>query len=114
MNNIVVSKIRSESPNKRNTAVKTYNYLYYIATREGVDLSQQSENETYLQYIHERPRSHGLFGNIETDDIDSVLSNVQRSKLYFEEYYLLMKGMPEILGFLIRKIGESIFLKPFP
>ena len=117
MNNIVVSKIRSESPNKRNTAVKTYNYLYYIATREGVDLSQQSENETYLQYIHERPRSHGLFGNIETDDIDSVLSNIkERSKkqVVFRGILSLDERDARDLGFLDKENWRKYLSQALP
>lgn len=66
--------------------------MHYIATREGVDLSQinriedmvnvnadlndygedligkEADNSTYLKYIANRPRSHGLFGNIDTDN----------------------------------------------
>ena len=117
MNNIVVSKIRSESPNKRNTAVKTYNYLYYIATREGVDLSQQSENETYLQYIHERPRSHGLFGNIETDDIDSVLSDIkERSKkqVVFRGILSLDERDARDLGFLDKENWRKYLSQALP
>ena len=117
MNNIVVSKIRSESPNRRNTAVKTYNYLYYIATREGVDLSQQSENETYLQYIHERPRSHGLFGNIETDDIDSVLSNIkERSKkqVVFRGILSLDERDARDLGFLDKENWRKYLSQALP
>ena len=77
----VISKIRCYSPNSRNTPIRNYNSLYYIATREGVDLtpdhSDPSDNETYMRYIHERPRSHGLFGNIDTHDINAVCTTVR-------------------------------------
>ena len=56
MHSKVISKIRCYSPNQKNTALRNYNYLYYIATREGVDLElltkklegSPSDNITYL------------------------------------------------------------------
>lgn len=78
----LVSKIRCWNPNKGGYTKKNYNYMHYIATREGVDLSQinriedmvnvnadlndygedligkEADNSTYLKYITNRPRSH--------------------------------------------------------
>lgn len=83
----VISKIRCYSPNHRSTPTRNYNNLYYIATREGVDLrpledelgpkNDVSDNATYVRYIHERPHSNGLFGNIETSDILSVCNMIR-------------------------------------
>ncbi len=95
MHSPLVSKIRCHNPNKHNSRVCNRNYLIYIATREGVDLSQtsydqslqaeilqmdelQSEqsdapNDLYIRYIAERPRSSGLFGNIMDDPV--ILGN---------------------------------------
>lgn len=83
MHSKVISKIRCYSPNSKNTPVRNYNYLVYIATREGVDLEPFQEesiadNETYIHYIHERPRSHGLFGNLETDDLSSICKTMRK------------------------------------
>ena len=88
MKSKVISKIRCHSPNQKNTPILNYNYLYYIATREGVDLypldqelsqdmTGSSDNETYMRYIHERPRSNGLFGNIDTSDVNAVCRNMK-------------------------------------
>lgn len=88
MYNKVISKIRCYSPNRKNTPIRNYNNLYYIATREGVDLhplndelqedmQKGANNELYLRYIHERPRSNGLFGSIETNDINAVCQQIK-------------------------------------
>ena len=36
-------------------------YAEYIATRDGVELMEPTTGGGYLEYIAERPRSHGLF-----------------------------------------------------
>ncbi len=43
-------------------------YLEYIGTREGVELLPSG----YMEYMAERPRSHGLFGDEDCVDIDAV------------------------------------------
>ena len=86
MHSKVISKIRCYSPNQKNTALRNYNYLYYIATREGVDLElltkklegSPSDNITYLKYIHHRPRSNGLFGSMDTSDINKLCSEIKQ------------------------------------
>lgn len=83
--NILVSKIRVQSPNLSKTKIMNHNYLLYIGTREGVDLTPSnsiedeinalSEEDYYIKYIDKRPRSHGLFGNLEKEkftDIDKL------------------------------------------
>lgn len=78
--NVLVSKIRCNNPNKKNTKLLNKSHLVYIGTRPGVDLSplenQESDNIGYLKYIDERPRSHGTFGNINVDDIDIVSKKI--------------------------------------
>lgn len=96
----VMSKIRCPHPNRKSTRVRNRNYLMYIATREGVDLtdtsldqnlteqalsienlddenmSTEAANNIYVKYIAERPRSHGLFGSSNVDVTDvKKLSN---------------------------------------
>lgn len=84
MKNIVISKIRAQNPNLHKTKMQNRNYVMYIATRPGVDLSPDVSSdtplETYVTYIHERPKSHGLFGDIVggTDDIDAVTKHMYR------------------------------------
>ena len=99
----LVSKIRVHNPNKRGSSKANTNYVTYIATREGVSLEQvkdvddllqvdgmmkkdldetvihqEANNEDYLEYMAKRPRSHGLFGNIDTDDLKAVAREVSR------------------------------------
>lgn len=81
----LISIIRCDSPNERGSSVHNRNYLIYIATRDGVDLtdvelerelknmerenqSDHADNEQYLKYIHHRPGSQGLFGNVDVSD----------------------------------------------
>lgn len=93
----LISKIRCHNPNKRSSSVANKNYLTYIATREGVDINdvqdvnalldgkveisddflyRQADDETYLKYMADRPRSHGLFGNIDVSDLENVAKQV--------------------------------------
>ena len=86
----LVSKIRCNNNNRPETAKRNRNYLVYIATREGVDLtdagqmelirplkedknlSSEAADAIYAKYISERPGSTGLFGNINTSDVPAV------------------------------------------
>lgn len=80
----LISKIRCHNPNLRSARHANRANLHYIATREGVDLTKISEerqdsamyhhasDEEYTRYMAKRPRSHGLFGNIETEDLKAV------------------------------------------
>lgn len=104
----VVCKIRCVNPNKKSTKARNYNLLHYIATREGVDLTRvrstvdaainsnvdfnakgeelvfdEATNDGYLKYMANRPRSHGLFGNIDTEnfsDVAKLLNEVSAEK----------------------------------
>lgn len=83
-NGPVISKIRVSNPNLKGSRIHNRNHLLYIATRDGVDLSdpllevdrEDSSNELYLKYINERPRSHGLFGNVDCSDIVNLANHV--------------------------------------
>lgn len=108
MYNKVISKIRCHSPNQKNTPIRNYNTLYYIATREGVDLAplseEESDNATYARYIHERPKSNGLFGqNIDTQDINAICShirNISKSHCIYRGILSLSEEDAKQLGFL--------------
>ena len=47
-------------------------YLKYIGTREGVELLPSG----YMEYMAERPRSHGLFGDKDNVDMDAVMKEL--------------------------------------
>lgn len=72
----VVSKIRVFDRSNKSYASANREYVKYIATRPGVDLSPMSDNYTYTKYIAERPRSSGLWGNIDTENYLDVASQV--------------------------------------
>ena len=95
----LISKIRCHNPNRTKSGICNRNYLTYIGTREGVDLTDpefekhiqeqliksdltndaddsymqsSAGNDLYVKYIAERPKSHGLFGNIDVADLTKV------------------------------------------
>ena len=47
-------------------------YLKYIGTREGVELLPSG----YMEYMAERPRSHGLFGDEDSVDMDTAMKEL--------------------------------------
>ena len=49
-------------------------YAEYIATRDGVELLNRSGQ--YMEYIAERPRSHGLFSNAESVGLEKTMEKV--------------------------------------
>lgn len=126
MQNIVISKIRCAAPNKRGTAVANINHLKYIATREGVDLSPSSKHDaeddttTYLRYIHERPRSHGLFGNLpdeQIDDIDTLCQNMyqlSKNKPIYKGIVSLAEEDAINLGYDDKKSWETMLNASMP
>lgn len=50
-------------------------YLKYIGTREGVEKFEQ-QSSGYMEYIADRPRSHGLFGDADEIDLDTAMREV--------------------------------------
>ncbi len=50
-------------------------YLKYIGTREGVEKLEQQPSG-YMEYMAERPRSHGLFGDEDEIDLDAAMREV--------------------------------------
>ena len=84
----LVSKIRCHNPNKNSAKFANRSNVHYVATREGVDLSpinkasdeqqihRYASDKEYVTYIAKRPRSHGLFGNIDTSDLQEVEQQV--------------------------------------
>lgn len=84
MNAMLITHIECDNPNKgKGAAIHNFNALAYIATRDGVDMTdidleqqirqmeqenQISSNEQYMKYIHNRTGSQGLFGNIDVSN----------------------------------------------
>lgn len=113
--NVLMSKIRCYNPNKNHSALKNLNYVMYIATRPGVDLTdvefdkltslieetenthnlEHSKNHQYIHYIAKRQNSQGLFGNFafssptevarEVRDVTDMGVNVYRGIISLSE-----------------------------
>lgn len=124
----LVSKIRVHNPNKKGASIANRNFVTYIATREGVSLEQvnnindflkidgmaeqeinesivhkEADDDNYLRYIAKRPRSQGLFGNIDTEDLSEVSSNVSKltasGKIIYRGVISLSERDGEALGY---------------
>src|SRR5690554_1180791 len=115
----VIFKLKFKHPNLQTTKGKNLGHVIYIATRSGVDkeiisLDKQLEKEIdfsesnkelddtdYINYINERPNSHGLFD--ESGEADFV--NIKK-EIYSHEGYVwrgivsLRENEAEPLGYL--------------
>lgn len=111
MHSGVVCKIRAYNPNKNGTKFANSEYLEYIATRPGVDISELSNtnldmlnDENFVNYIAERPRSHGLFGNIDTSSLSNVKSEIRQiandGKIIYRAIISLKEEDAHELGYL--------------
>jgi hypothetical protein len=90
----VVFKMTFKHPNKPDTSSKNVSHVGYISTRSGVDKTLtesdlkkelekgiedlSSDDESYVKYINERPRSHGLFGKDGIEDPQQVQDEVSK------------------------------------
>lgn len=107
----LVCKIRCESPNFGGSAVRNRNYALYIATRENADISDplkedlaadfKTTNEEYVKYISNRPRSHGLFGNVDTQDLNAIANNVANLTRSGRNIYKVIISLSELDGQLL-------------
>lgn len=124
----LISKIRTHDPNKKGSSNANRNYVIYIATREGVSLEtvnniddllqengmmeenlneeiihREAGNQEYVEYIARRPKSQGLFGNVNTDDLKSISSEIasltQSGKIIYRGIISLSEKDAEELGF---------------
>ena len=51
-------------------------YVKYIATRDGVERIESTAGSGYLEYMAERPRSHGLFSADGTADLAEMMKEI--------------------------------------
>ena len=51
-------------------------YVRYIATRDGVERIESGAGSGYLEYMAERPRSHGLFSADGTADLTEMMKEI--------------------------------------
>lgn len=122
---IVISKIRCTSPNRKNTAVQNINHLRYIATRPGVDLTPiktfaDDDASIYLKYITERPRSHGLFGNLpdkKIGDLDALckeMYQLSKNKVIYKGIVSLNEEDATRLGYTNKESWNSLLNVTMP
>lgn len=124
----LISKIRVHHPNKKGSSAANRNYATYIATREGVSLEQiqdindllhiekmqetelreelvheEAGDREYMEYIARRPRSQGLFGNIDTEDLKAVSAQIaslsKSGRIIYRGIISLSEKDAEALGF---------------
>lgn len=143
----LISKIRCHSPNRHGSKNANRNNINYIATRSGVDISNMkdsdnindllrqnpewvnksmnedklssvAENDTYMKYIAERPRSHGLFGNIDTTDLDKVGKQIydftKNGKNIYRGIISLSQKDAEMLGFTNKESWNTYLRSVMP
>lgn len=71
-----IFKARYSLPTAENKA-RNARYVLYLGTREGVVLNEpENTSLNHLKYIHERPRSHGLFDQNGTADLKKVQQEI--------------------------------------
>lgn len=124
MHNVVISKIRCHNPNtKKYAPISNVNAIIYYATRDGVDLTEleeekMSDNDLYLKYINERPRSHGLFGNFECKDLDKVVDEIKQRSYNKEAIFRGIVSLSEDdaieLGYLDKEKWKTLLDAKMP
>ena len=137
----LISKIRVYNPNKHGSSSANRNYVQYIATRDGVSLEnvnsindllnvtnqveineeliyRETSDSDYVEYIARRPRSHGLFGNIDTDDLKEVSSQIykksQEGKIIYRGIISLGEKDAEALGYRNAEAWNQYLQKVMP
>ena len=137
----LISKIRVYNPNKQGSSSANRNYVQYIATRDGVSLEnvnsindllnvtnqveineeliyRETSDSDYVEYIARRPRSHGLFGNIDTDDLKEVSSQIykksQEGKIIYRGIISLGEKDAEALGYRNAEAWNQYLQKVMP
>lgn len=119
MKSSIISKIRIFNPNKRGASSANKEHCLYIGTRPGVDLTNiESNNETHLEYIHYRPRSHGLFGNINCENINEIANSISKlskdKKLVYRGIVSLCEDDARELGYLEKKKWKMLLDSTMP
>lgn len=100
----LVCKIRCHNPNRSGSAIANRNNIQYMATSESTDLEKiETSDDEYLEYISRRPRSQGLFGNIDVSDPDALYKEVydltRQGKNIYRIIISLHKVDADLLGY---------------
>jgi len=118
-------------PNFKDSTAKNAAHVNYIATRSGVDKSVTesdlnkelekgiekipSDDEVYLKYIDERPRSHGLFGAEGIEDLDSIRKEISECESFvWRGIISLREEDAQKLGYLSKDKWQDFLRKKMP
>lgn len=127
----VIFKMSFKHPNLKDTKAKNTAHLNYIATRPGVDKAvtesdlkrelskgiehDESDDRTYLKYINERPRSHGLFGADGVEDLESVRDEIHNCESYvWRSIISIREEDAKELGYLSKDKWQDFIRKKMP
>lgn len=127
----VIVKMSFKHPNRPDTVKKNISHITYISTRSGVDKSITeadlqkelskgidkvgSDDEIYLKYIHERPKSHGLFGVDGIEDPAAVKKELTEVKSYvWRAIVSLREEDAKKLGYFEKAQWENLLRKKMP
>lgn len=106
----LVCKIRCHNPNRSGSAIANRNNIQYMATSESTDLEKiETSDDEYLEYISRRPRSQGLFGNVDVSDPDALYKEVydltRQGKIYTGSSFHCIRLMPIYWAIQVRVSG---------
>lgn len=72
-----MARLIVKSPYIKGGSGKAGGYLEYIGTRDGVELIKQAPSG-YMEYMAQRPRSHGLFSDEDSIDLTVAMKELDR------------------------------------
>lgn len=127
----VIFKMTFKHPNLKDTKSKNVCHVNYIATRPGVDktiteadLKKELEkgvedlpsgDEIYLKYIHERPRSHGLFSQFGIEDPKAIQEEIANAESFVWRGIVSLKEEDaKNLGYLSKDKWQDMLRKTMP
>ena len=70
-----MARLIVKSPYIKGGSGKAGGYLEYIGTRDGVEMIKQAPSG-YMEYMAQRPRSHGLFGDEDSIDLTEAMKEL--------------------------------------
>lgn len=126
----IIFKMSFKHPNLKDTASKNMSHVEYIATRPGTDktitegdlkkelekgIESLSSDDTYVQYIDERPRSHGLFGQDGIEDPNYIKKEMSEAKSFvWRGIVSLREDDAKELGYLNKDQWQDMLRKKIP
>lgn len=127
----VIFKLTFKHPNFKDTKQKNVAHIDYIAKRSGVDKTLTAvdlekelrrdvekiinENEVYINYIHERPKSHGLFDQNGVADPEQVKKELsQHDSFVWRAIVSLREEDAKELGYLSKEKWQDLLRNKVP